>query len=106
MFKRLFWFSLGAAAGVAGLRRLEREVAERRARLEPESLANSAVEAAGRSAERVRSAFADGRQEMTRVVRELEASHDPARRGGRRSPTHLRLAGGVETGSSDRPVNR
>lgn len=80
MFKRLIWFGVGAAAGVAGLRRVEREVAERRAALEPESLANSAVEAAGRGADRVRSAIADGRQEMHRVSRELEATHDPTRR--------------------------
>lgn len=80
MFKRVFWFGVGAAAGVAGLRRVERELAERRARLEPDSIANSAIEAAGRGADRVRSAIADGRAEMRRVTRELEESHDPTRR--------------------------
>ena len=83
MFKRVIWFAAGAAAGVAGVRRIEREVAERRARLEPDALAHTAVEAAGRGADRVRSALADGRQEMQRVSRELEATHDPSRRGSR-----------------------
>lgn len=83
MFKRVVWFALGAAAGVAGVRRVEREIADRRARLEPESLANSAIEAAGRGADRFRTALADGREEMQRVSRRLEADHDPARRPGR-----------------------
>lgn len=83
MFKRVLWFAAGAAAGVAGLRRVEREVADRRARLEPDALATTAVEAAGRGADRVRSAVADGRREMQRVAQELEASHDPSRRRSR-----------------------
>lgn len=96
MFKRLFWFGVGAAAGVAGVRRVEREIADRRAQLEPESLANSALEAAERGADRVRSAFVDGREEMHRVSRDLEATHNPKRRsspnadpdGGDRSSVH------------------
>jgi hypothetical protein len=95
MFKRIIWFTAGAAAGVAGMRRVEREIAERRARLEPESLANSAVEAAGRGADRVRTALADGRREMRRVAHELEASHDPSRR-----PPRSRRVGTAGTGSS------
>src|SRR5699024_6937298 len=87
MFKRLFWFVLGAAAGVAGVRRIEREIAERRAQLEPDSIANSAIEAAGRGADLVRSALMDGRDEMLRVTRELEATHDPTRRP-RSGPGH------------------
>ncbi|MBS1849000.1 MAG: hypothetical protein JST73_12060 [Actinobacteria bacterium] len=89
MFKRVVWFTAGVAAGVTGLRRLEREVADRRARLEPDALVNTATEAAGRGAERVRSAIDDGRREMHRVSRQLEEAHDPARRpprsGSRRS---------------------
>jgi hypothetical protein len=83
VFKRVIWFAAGAAAGIAGMRRVEREVAERRARLEPDALAHTAVEAAGRGADRVRSAVADGRREMQRVARELEASHEPSRRPAR-----------------------
>lgn len=83
MFKRVVWFAAGAAAGVVGLRRLEREVSERRARLEPESLANTAVNAAGRGADRVRTALADGRDEMHRVAQQLEEDHDPSRRSPR-----------------------
>lgn len=79
MFKRVIWFTAGATAGVLGLRRVEREVAERRAALEPEALANNAVEAASRGADRVRSALRDGRAEMDRVSKDLEAAHDPSR---------------------------
>lgn len=86
MLRRGFWFMVGAAAGVAGIRRVEREIAARRARLEPASIANSAIEAAERGADRFRSAIEDGRAEMHRVSRELEATHDPARRK-RREPT-------------------
>lgn len=93
MFKRIFWFSAGAAAGIAGIRRVEREIAERRARLEPDALAHTAVEAAGRGADRVRSALEDGRREMQRVTRELEATHDPSRRRSRTDGNHLRSAG-------------
>ena len=87
MFKRIVWFTAGAAAGVAGLRRIEREVHERRAQLEPTALANTAADAAGRGAERVRTAFADGRREMQRVSQELEEAHDPSRRPPRAIPT-------------------
>ncbi|HET8930045.1 MAG TPA: hypothetical protein VFN21_05245 [Acidimicrobiales bacterium] len=95
MFKRIIWFTAGAAAGVAGVRRVEREISERRSKLEPESLANSAVEVAGRSADRVRAALEDGRREMRRVTHELESSHDPSRR-----PPRPRALGSAGTGSS------
>ncbi len=80
MFKRVVWFAVGATAGAVGLRRAERAVSERRARLAPDSLANSAVDAAKGGANRVRSAIVDGRSEMRRVADELESSHDPSRR--------------------------
>lgn len=83
MFKRIIWFSAGAAAGVAGLRGAERRIAERRARLAPDALANSAVDVANRSAARVREALRDGRSEMQRVTSELEATHDPSQRQNR-----------------------
>lgn len=95
MFKRIIWFTAGAAAGVAGIRRVEREISERRARLEPESLANTAVDVAGRSADRVRAALEDGRREMRRVSVELESSHDPSLR-----PPRPRGVGSARTGSS------
>ncbi len=80
MFKRLVWFTLGASAGVAGVKRVERELAARRARLAPDSLARDAAAAANRGADRFRAAVADGRSEMRRVSDALQASHDPARR--------------------------
>lgn len=105
MFKRVVWFAAGAAAGVVGLRRLEREVSDRRARLEPDSLANSAVNAAGRGADRVRSALADGRDEMQRVAQQLEEDHDPSRRTSRTArPTVVEFDTSRSRSSTGDPV--
>lgn len=85
MFKRTLWFSVGAVAGVAGLRRVERAVAERRAQMAPEALVYTASDAASRASSRVRDALRDGRDEMSRVASELEAHHDPSNRSRRSS---------------------
>lgn len=92
MFKRVLWFAVGAAAGVAGVKKAEQAVQERLDRYNPPAVAESVTNAARGFGEDLREAVRQGRAEMRRTEGRLEARHDPARRRTPRSETVRRLS--------------
>lgn len=76
MFKRLFWFSSGAAAGVGGSFWLMRTLRQRVSRYAPDKVADNVAAALRNTREDLRAALAAGRDAMKEQESSLRAEFD------------------------------